>query len=325
MNGMRVLILSGHGFIGCHTSNILKGQGHTIGVVDCYHQYYTFPDTEYFPVLEQRKIHANNDHTYTGRIEDEAFMTKVFSEFKPQRVIHLATYPNAKMVSRNVFDATNNMVSATAVILDLCVKFNVERFIFSSSSMAYGEFNGAIPNEEVICNPNTLYGSYKHQGERMCHTWNREHNLEYTIMRPSALYGTRDMISRVISQMTNSAIKTNKITVQGPDNRLDFNHVTDVADAFARASTLEEAANETFNCTRGYGRTILEAAELVRDTLGKGDIETKPHDPFYPNRDTLNSDKIKKMLSWNPKVDIEQGIPEYINWFLEQPFHTYEK
>ena len=191
--------------------------------------------------------------------------------------------------------------------------------------MAYGEFNGAIPNEEVICDPNTLYGSYKHQGERMCHIWNREHNLEYTIMRPSALYGTRDMISRVISQMTNSAIKTNKITVQGPDNRLDFSHVTDVADAFARASTLEEAANETFNCTRGYGRTILEAAELVRDTLGKGDIETKPHDPFYPNRDTLNSDKIKKMLSWNPKIDIEQGIPEYINWFLEQPFHTYEK
>ena len=44
---MKILILGGHGFIGSHTSNILKSMGHTIGVVDCYHRYYTFPKAEY--------------------------------------------------------------------------------------------------------------------------------------------------------------------------------------------------------------------------------------------------------------------------------------
>ena len=122
--------------------------------------------------------------------------------------------------------------------------------------------------------------------------------------------------------MTNSALKTGRITVQGPDNRLDFSHVTDVADAFARATTMPEAANSIFNCTRGYGRTILEAAELVQQSLGQGEISVKPHDPFYPNRDTLNSDKLKQTLGWNPKINIEQGIPEYINWFLEQPYYN---
>ena len=315
---MRILILGGHGFIGSHTSNILKQKGHTIGVVDCYHQYFTFPDKEYFPILQIRKQHANNDKTFIGKIEDESFMSRVFEEFKPDIVMHLATYPNAKMVARNVTDATTNMVTATASILNLCVKSNVRRIVFASSSMAYGEFNGGIPDENVMCNPNTLYGSYKHQGERMCQIWNREHGLEYVIMRPSALYGTRDMVTRVISQMTKSALTRNQITVQGPENRLDFSNVIDVADAFARAATIDVAANEIFNCTRGYGRTILEAAELVRDTLGKGEIQTKPHDPFYPNRDTLNSDKIKKLLGWKPTVDIEQGIPEYVEWFLQQ-------
>ena len=319
---MKILILGGHGFIGCHTSNLLKTQGHEVAVVDCYHQYYTFPDKEYFPVLEIRKQHANNDKTFVGRIEDEMFMTGVFQEFKPDVVVHLATYPNAKMVARNVADATGNMITATAITLGLCVKFKVSRIVFASSSMAYGEFNGNVPDESVVCNPNTLYGSYKHQGERMCQIWNREHGLEYVIMRPSALYGTRDMITRVISQMTNSALKTGRITVQGPDNRLDFSHVTDVADAFARATTMPEAANNIFNCTRGYGRTILEAAELVQQSLGQGEISVKPHDPFYPNRDTLNSDKLKQTLGWNPKVNIEQGIPEYINWFLEQPYYN---
>ena len=118
---MRILLLGGHGFIGCHTANILKQQGHVVGVVDCYHQYYTFPDFEYYKVLKQRKDHANNDYTFTGKIEDEMFMSQTFHQFKPEVVVHLATYPNAKMVSRNVKDATNNMITATATILDLCV------------------------------------------------------------------------------------------------------------------------------------------------------------------------------------------------------------
>ena len=317
---MRILILGGHGFIGCHTANLLKQQGHVVGVVDCYHQYYTFPDFEYYKVLKQRKDHANNDYTFTGKIEDEMFMSQTFHQFKPEVVVHLATYPNAKMGARNVKDATNNVITATATILDLCVKFEVKRFVFSSSSMAYGDFNGKTPNEDVVCNPNTLYGSYKHQGERMCQIWNKQHGLEYVIMRPSALYGTRDMIVRVISQMTLSALQNNTIQVQGPDNKLDFSNVLDVADAFARASTMENATNQVFNCTRGRGRKIIDAAELVKKELGFGKIITKPHDPFYPNRDTLNSDKIKIELGWQPQIDIEQGIKDYIKWLLAQDF-----
>ena len=48
---MKILVLGGHGFIGSHTCNILKKQGYTIGVVDCHHQYFTFPDKEYQTIL----------------------------------------------------------------------------------------------------------------------------------------------------------------------------------------------------------------------------------------------------------------------------------
>ena len=52
---MKILVLGGYGFIGSHICQQLKAEGHTIGVIDCYHQYYTFPDWEYHPVLNQRK------------------------------------------------------------------------------------------------------------------------------------------------------------------------------------------------------------------------------------------------------------------------------
>ena len=183
---MKILILGGYGFIGSHTAQILKQDNHTVGVVDCYHQYYTFPNWEYTPILAQRKKICNADKEYIGHIENLQFLENAFADFKPDRVIHVATYPNAKMVKRNVADATNNMITATAYVLDLCVKYNVEKITFASSSMVYGDFKDAIPDEDVIPKPNTLYGSYKRQGELMCKIWHREYGLDYGIMRPSA-------------------------------------------------------------------------------------------------------------------------------------------
>lgn len=316
---MKILILGGHGFIGSHTSSRLKSLGHTIGVIDCYHQYFTFPDWEYHPVLSQRKDLAQADCIWEGQIEDQLLINRVFSEFKPDVVIHVATYPNAKMVHRNPVDAANNMISATANVLLNCTQHNVKRLVFASSSMVYGDFKTDAPNETALCDPLTLYGSYKLQGERMVQIWGRDYGLDYVIMRPSALYGTRDMIVRVISQMATGALRDGQIVVQGPNNKLDFSYVEDVAGYFTEAALNPNASNQIFNCTRGHGRTILEAAEIVQSKLG-GEIIIKPHDAFYPNRDTLNSDKIKSMLDYTPVWDIEQGIPTYIDWLMQQEF-----
>ena len=311
---MKILILGGHGFIGSHTSNILKSMGHTIGVVDCYHRYYTFPKAEYDKISELRIQHSNADLVYNGHIEDVPFMENVFKQFKPEVVIHVATYPNAYMVKRNVIDATGNMITATATILDLCVEHKVGKIVFASSSMVYGDFKVDAPDENEETNPLTLYGSYKLMGEKMCKIWLREKDLNYTILRPSALYGTRDMITRVISKMTESAIKSGIIKVYGATNKLDFSWVEDVASAFAISATDDNTTNKTFNCTRGKGRMIIEAAEMVRSKFG-GKILEYPADDFYPNRDTLNNDKLKYTTEWSPKVDIEKGVPEYLNWF----------
>ena len=317
---MRILVLGGYGFIGSHICQQLKKDNHIIGVVDCYHQYYTFPNWEYQPVLSQRKEITQTNKEYIGQIENLQFMEQTFEDFKPDRVIHVATYPNAKMVKRNVADATNNMITATSYILDLCVKHKVEKIVYASSSMVYGEFNKQIPDENVIPKPNTVYGSYKRQGEILCKIWHRQHGLNYVIMRPSAVYGTRDTITRVISHLLKNVLTTGTMTVQGPDNKLDFSNVLDVAEYFSLVCT-NEIINETFNCTRGNGRKIIDAADIIKQKLGTGTIITKPHDDFYPNRDTLNSDKAKTMLNFNPTIDIEEGIPKYMNWFLGQPFY----
>lgn len=316
---MKILILGGHGFIGHHTAQQLVKSQHQVFTVDCHHRYGEYQDWEYHPVLEQRLDHMGQHVHFHGNVVDPEFMGSVFDAVKPKVVIDLATYPNAKMVKKNLVDATNNMITATAIALDLCARHRVQRFVLASSSMVYGEFGGKIPDETAVCNPLTLYGSYKLQCEQMCKIWHKEHGLEYVILRPSALYGTRDMVVRVISKMAVDALKTEKIHVNGPDNRLDFSWVEDVASAFFQAATHQACENSIFNCTRGHGRKIIEAAEIVRSII-PAEITLAPHDNFYPSRDTLDSNLLKQVTDWNPVTDIEQGIPAYLDWFLKQPY-----
>ena len=66
-NNIRILVLGGYGFIVSHICQKLKSEGHTVGIVDCFHQYYTYPDWEYHPVLNQRKSITikNNQRKWT--------------------------------------------------------------------------------------------------------------------------------------------------------------------------------------------------------------------------------------------------------------------
>lgn len=314
---MRILILGGLGFIGSHTAAALRHQGHSVGVLDCFHQYNSIPDGEYFNVLAQRKAFASPDHIFEGRIEDESYLKKVFAEYRPEVVLHLATYPNARMVQRDAVDATNNMVGGTRKVLAACTAHRVRRLVFASSSMVYGEFGARVPNEKSRTRPKTQYGILKLEGEKLCRRMARKTGLELVILRPSALYGPRDIIVRVISHMAIDCVRHGRITVQGENRKLDFSFVEDVAQAFVLAALHPDASGQTFNCTRGRGRTLLEAAEIVRATLGYGFIELQEAETFYPSRGTLDSDKLKA-LGWDPSIDIESGIPAYLQWFLEQ-------
>jgi nucleoside-diphosphate-sugar epimerase len=318
---MKILILGGHGFIGHHLARILTNNQHQVSVVDCHHQYNEFQDWEYHPVVAQRLEYMGNHQFFLGSVTDSNFLDTVFSKVRPDVVVDLATYPNAKMVKRNVADATENMITATAIALDLSSKYQVSRFVLASSSMVYGDFDqfDEPPVETAQCDPLTLYGSYKLQCERMCKIWQRENGLEFVALRPSALYGTRDMVVRVISKMVVSALKYGIITVNGADNRLDFTNVLDVASAFAVASTHSECANNIYNCTRGHGRTILEAAGIIQSQI-PSKIITAPADSFYPNRDTLNSSLLQQHTDWQPSIDIEQGIVDYVKWFTSQNY-----
>ncbi|NDB56971.1 NAD-dependent epimerase/dehydratase family protein [bacterium] len=314
---MKILILGGHGFIGCQVSNILVNQGHTVAVVDNNDNYNDIPKWEFKEILNQKIIQANTDLIFDTNINEQSNLDKIFYNFLPDVVIHLATYANAHFVKDNPVIATDNMITSTIKILDLCKQYNTKRFVFASSSMVYGNFTTAY--EDQYCNPNTLYGSFKLQGEFITKNICSQHGIEWVVLRPSSVYGYPDFRLRVISKMVDKAISHKKIKVIGNES-LDFTFVRDLANYFANAATNSRAANQVFNATRGRARKLLDVAEIIKQEIG-GEIELTERDGLYPSRGTLNSDKIINTLQYNPQTDIEIGIKNYINWFQNQDYY----
>ena len=108
----------------------------------------------------------------------------------------------------------------------------------------------------------------------------------------------------------------------GGESKLDFSYVEDVADGFVLALKSKKADNETFNITRGEGRSLKEFANIIKSIIPATKIEYKEasKDEKRPERGALDISKAKKILGYNPKYSLEEGTKLYIDFAKKSLF-----
>jgi nucleoside-diphosphate-sugar epimerase len=151
-------------------------------------------------------------------------------------------------------------------------------------------------------------------GEWLVRDYSRRTNMAHTIIRPSAVYGPRDVEDRVVSKFLLTAVRGGQLQVNGSEEQLDFTSATDAAQGIVLATLSNTANNHTYNITRGCGCTLLEAARLAVKIAGQGTIQVNNADSTFPSRGQLNITKARKDFGFDPVVDIEQGFHEYYKW-----------
>ena len=104
--------------------------------------------------------------------------------------------------------------------------------------------------------------------------------------------------------------------VHGENMEMDFSYIDDIADGFIRATFSEQAKNETFNITRGQTRTLLEAAKIIQTLVPGSTIETLDKNILFPKRGAFDITKAKKLLGYDPKIDLPEGIKIYFDHML---------
>ena len=184
--------------------------------------------------------------------------------------------------------------------------------------MVYGNFGKHEffdgMDEAADCRPIGAYGIMKLAGEWLVQDYSRQYNLDYTIIRPSAIYGPYDVEDRVVSKFLTTAMHGGELIVNGAEDSLDFTYIDDAAMGIAVAAISEDSVNGLYNITRGQSRTLLEAANLAIKIAGKGTIKINPRDNNFPLRGQLNILRAKNDFGYSPSVNIEEGFQEYYNW-----------
>ena len=309
---MNILVTGGVGFIGHNVVSRLEDLGHDVLIIDNMTNYGVISNTVLHRLIEERTSCISSVcHPYN--ITDGERLENAFRTFNPEIVIHLASFPRQKVVNANPTLGAKTMIEGLLNLCELSSKHEVKRFVYVSSSMVYGDFKDGA-DEYAFCKPQGQYAIMKHTGEQLVRDYGHKGCFDYTIVRPSAVYGPRDVEDRVISKFFMAAMRNEVLTVNGETESLDFTYVDDTVSGIVGASLSSNTVFRTYNITRGESRTLLEAAELITKIVGKGKIEVTHKSEDYPSRGALSINAAKRDFGFNPAVNIEEGFQAYYEW-----------
>lgn len=320
MERTKILVTGGMGLIGHNVVHQLQQQGHDVIIADTRTTYGVMDqsETDYLMSERENKI-APETLLYIADIADRASMRKIMEDQSPKIIIHLASFPRQKLVGANPELAARTMMQGTLTICELAREYQIQRLVYASSSMVYGDFTDDV-REDAPCRPQGQYGIMKLAGEMLIRDYTRRGAFEHTILRPSAVYGPLDVSDRVISKFMITAMQGGVLRVNGAQETLDFTYVDDAAQGVVSAALSARAANRTYNITKSHSRTLLDAARLAVEIVGRGEIDCQDRDQDFPSRGALNIEAAQRDFGFDPRVDVEEGFQRYHEWLTNSVY-----
>jgi UDP-glucose 4-epimerase len=306
---MRILVTGGLGFIGSHVVDAYVESGHEVAVLDD---------------LSRGSLANLNAHVkfYQGDICNQPLVEKVFAEFRPEVVNHHAAQMDVRRgVREPVFDATVNILGSVH-LLEAAIRQKTSRFIYISSAGAvYGEPDHSPVPEGADIRPIAPYGISKHTVEHYLFTFFQLYGLKYVVLRYGNVYGPRQSskgeagVFAIFSEQMMAGVQP-VIYGDGTKQR-DYVYISDVVEA--NVAALDYGAGEIFNIASGVPTTDLQVFTTVRELVGKGDVEPQfdPHRPGEVQRIWLNIQKAQRLLSWAPRVSLDEGARLTVGYFRQ--------
>jgi UDP-glucose 4-epimerase len=308
----RVLVTGGAGFIGSHLVDALAARGDRVIVVDNL-------SVGSAANLAQ---HDGNERVelHVADVLDPAAVAPLVDGV--DTVFHLATQCvrvslfDPELVHRVNTEGTLRMLMAAAAA-------RVRRFVYVSSSEAYGTARLAPMAEDHPCEPTTIYGASKLAGEHYTMAFHRTHGLDAIVVRPFNTYGPRahfeGAYGELIPKFVVRALNGLRPIVFGDGNQTrDFTHVRDTVRGILLAADAR-AAVDVVNIARGEEVSVNRIATLVLAACGRANVtpEFGPERPGDVRRHYADITRARNVLGFEPQVAIGDGIRQYVEWFKD--------
>jgi UDP-glucose 4-epimerase len=298
---MKILVLGGSGFIGTHVVDGLIENGFDVRVFD-RNSLSAFANLEF--------VRANFD--------DLMSLSEALVDI--DLVVHLvSTSVPSTSNSDPVSDINGNLVN-TVRLLELMRKNNVNNLVyFSSGGTVYGHPTTEIMDETHPNSPVCSYGIVKLAIEKYLYMYSELYGVKSCVLRPSNPYGSgqkRMGVQGFIGTCISHAMNGTTLNIWGDGSVIrDYVHVSDVVSATVAAVKIMPSS--TYNISSGVGYSLNEIIQIVEQVTNKKvHTEYKDGRKFDIPKMILNNQKAFKELSWQPQINIQEGIAESISSYM---------
>lgn len=320
---MKVLVTGGAGFIGSNLCEYLLREGHK---VRCLDNFCTGKPENVIPLLEK---FPDSFSLVVGDIRSLEDCRKAVDGM--EYVLHEAALGSVPRSIKDPITTNDTNIGGFLNMLVAARDAGIKRFVFAASSSTYGDSESLPKVEEVIGRPLSPYAITKYVDELYADVFARTYGIEFIGLRYFNVFGRRQdphgAYAAVIPLFVKKLMAHEQPVINGDgEYSRDFTYIDNVIQMNMRAltTTNPEAVNQIYNTAYGERTTLNQLVSYLKENLSKMDPEIKSIDAIHgPNRvgDIPHSlaciDKAKRLLGYDPKYSMRQGLEECCRWYWE--------
>jgi UDP-glucuronate 4-epimerase len=308
------------GFIAARVAELLLDAGHVVVGVDNLNDAYDVRMKEYRLgrlIDRQGFTFAKLDISDQQELAD-FFQGEVLEsgEYNFEAVINLAARAGVRQSVENPWVYLDTNITGTLNLLELCQKYEINKFILASTSSLYGA-DAPLPTTEEANSDRPLqpYAASKKGAEALAHSYHYLYGIDVTIFRYFTVYGPAgrpDMVMFRFAQWIHEG-KTLKVNGDGEQSR-GFTYVDDIARGTILG--LKPLGYQVINLGGHETIKINELIKLFEEKIGqKVTIEHRPAHPADMKTNWADVEKAEELLGWHPEVSLDEGIANLISWY----------
>jgi UDP-glucuronate 4-epimerase len=315
----RVLVTGGAGFIGSHLCQRLLREGEEVVCLDNF-------DPFYDPAIKRRNLEeiraSRGDGVFQlveADIRDRGLVADLFQRSSFDLVIHLAARAGVRFSIEQpvLYEEVN--VMGTLNLLEACRECGVQDFIFGSSSSVYGT-NRKVPfaEEDRLETMISPYAVTKRVGELYCYAYHHLYGLNISCLRFFTVYGPRQRPEMAIHKFTRLIHRGERIPLYGDGtSRREYTYIDDIIEGIM-AAVRHLRGYAIFNLGESRTVPLRELISRLEGALGKkAAVEELPEQPGDVPITYADITKARRLLGYDPQVDIEEGVERFVRWFQE--------